>query len=124
MGYDFLNRNKTILDAANQNLIVGNVVLPFHNKNPNLNAQPDKNIIPESNPPVNKNEVINPKHNFVRSLQLVIFKYKKIKVIALHIPNKFSKCKNVLFSPTDTKLAISLESSIHSPDQNNCRKCQ
>ena len=99
LGYDFLNRNKTILDAANQNLTVGNVALPFHNKNPNLNAQSHKNINPENNPPVNKNEVINLKHNFARSLQLVKFKPKEIKVIVLHIPNKFFEMqKCTLFS--------------------------
>ena len=68
----------------------------------------------------NKNEIINLKHNFAHSLQLVKLKPKEIKIIALHIPNKFSKWKNILFSHTNTKLSITLDSSIHSPDQNNC----
>ena len=49
--YDFLKQNKIILDSANQNLIIGNVVLQLQNRNPNLNVLLENNHSPVNQVP-------------------------------------------------------------------------
>lgn len=93
LGYDFLQRNKILLDTANKALIIGK----------------DKFSFDESSP---KSKLVS--NVFARIVNNVRVKPNSSKIIKLNVSNEFKNCKFVNFIPFKTKKEFNLPESIHS----------
>ena len=90
-----------MVDSKQQKLIIGNVALPFENKNPNCTDTIFPNPSTSETNTTDISETENKKnltlHGVARVAKFFRLKPLESKVIALRVPNKFHNEKHVLF---------------------------
>lgn len=144
LGYDFLQRNKIILNAASKELIVDNVYIKFDESEPvivckensnEVNEFPNDNSIMEGcnykkddtvchvnriNSNIKYKKKMDKQNNsimYANSVFNVTVPTNSFEIVTLSISKTLKNC-NILFSPTKSKCKLFVDYSLHNPNLN------
>ncbi|GBM55816.1 Transposon Tf2-9 polyprotein, partial [Araneus ventricosus] len=134
LGYDFLQRNKVVIDTVNKQLLVGNQKFDFEENSPTNVcsettdcdiSESDKNK-KESFEQINNNfgEKVNVSEETFHALNVKIANNITVQpfsteIINLKVPKNISKNKDLIFIPKKNKLGCLINESLNVPTNAN-----
>ncbi|GBM13864.1 Transposon Tf2-9 polyprotein [Araneus ventricosus] len=134
LGYDFLQRNKVVIDTVNKQLLVGNQKFDFEENSPTNVcsetidcdiSESDKNK-KESFEQINNNfgEKVNVSEETFHALNVKIANNITVQpfsteIINLKVPKNISKNKDLIFIPKKNKLGYLINESLNVPTNAN-----
>lgn len=111
LGYDFVQRNKILLDTVNQKLIIGNVQLDFQSASPH---ETDIIALDENNQNFSDKQI----NNLARVVSNITIQPGTSEVIPLKISADKINHDQILLIPTNKKQQLTTTESIHSLNKN------